>query len=493
MAQKKKATAKKTTSKKAGAKTAPKKPAEVGQTRLEISIRPEKTVYIGCCDAAEWGTREQFERVEQNWISDDPPDFGGYENVPLFLACDNEEGYMVLGNKAGYWLPVQVTVKMGGKVVFDQAVTPDRSHGIVFRKTEPPFASDFTKVPVWMLEVIQDPTTDSQRIWPSVTRIVARDFRFDPSKLTIPYFPCPIDFEGRPVRPSALCNHRGLLYEGLDILDDIKCSGTSGWPNGEEDMNFFLLSSSGVTQEPDPSDIRLNLEDAQKGTVDVTAEELASLFVFKSLGDSSVVDGIVKGMVSIPGQDFRMGRCPVTQAQWEAVTGENPAAFYKDPNNPVCVSGDDCQMFLEKLNALPDVKASGLTFRLPTEDEWEFACRAGATGRYCKLDDGTEITEETLGEVAWFKDNSDGKVHPVGQKKGNAFGLYDVLGNVWEWTASEEGDDRIVCGGSRKHSARRCESSCRHWLSPSNHEWDVGFRLCASGRAASNDGSASRK
>ena len=200
--------------------------------------------------------------------------------------------------------------------------------------------------------------------------------------------------------------------------------------------------------------------------------------------EPAVVEGIVASMVPIPGRDFRMGRFPVTQAQWEAVTGENPSEF-KGADRPVeMVSWDDCRAFLETLNATPAAKASGLAFRLPTEEEWETACRAGSTGKYCRLADGTEITEDTLGEVAWFdEDVFKGSTHPVGQKKPNAFGLYDVFGNVLEWTATAAGEKRFACGGSWLISAGNTTSWCRFWISPSNRSDELGFRLCAERRA----------
>ena len=195
-----------------------------------------------------------------------------------------------------------------------------------------------------------------------------------------------------------------------------------------------------------------------------------------------IAPGVSLEMVRLP-NGIWMGKTEVTQEQWDAVTGENPSEF-KGSDNPVeCVSWDDCQEFLRKFNALPSVKDSGLMFRLPTEEEWEYACRAGATGKFCKLADGTEITADTLGRVAWFKDNSDNRMHPVGQKEPNAFGLYDMHGNAWEWTSTADGEGRVGLGGCWSFSARNCESSERDWALPDDRNDCLGFRLCADGRA----------
>ncbi len=188
-------------------------------------------------------------------------------------------------------------------------------------------------------------------------------------------------------------------------------------------------------------------------------------------------------MIAIPGKSFKMGKYEVTQAQWQAVMGENPSEFKGDLNPVENVSWNDCKKFLEKLNAMPEVKASGLTFRLPTEKEWEYACRAGSTGDYCKLADGTEITSDTLGEVAWYRDNSDNKTHPVGQKKPNAFGLYDMHGNVWEWCEDlyRAGDSyRVIRGGGWRNGSGDCAAGDRSDFGPDLLCDNLGFRLAAS-------------
>ena len=186
----------------------------------------------------------------------------------------------------------------------------------------------------------------------------------------------------------------------------------------------------------------------------------------KSEAPNAVIAKLEADMIPIPGQDYALCKYEVTQALWEAVTGGNPSKF-KGKTRPVeSVSWDDCQKFLDLLNALPEVKASGRPFRLPTEDEWDFASRAGSIGRYshkssallageiyCKLADGTEIDGDSLGEIAWFRDNSGGKTHPVGQKKPNAFGLYDMEGNVEEWVSTEGKRNFGTCGRNWDDSA----------------------------------------
>jgi formylglycine-generating enzyme required for sulfatase activity len=117
---------------------------------------------------------------------------------------------------------------------------------------------------------------------------------------------------------------------------------------------------------------------------------------------------------------FWLGRTEVTQALWQAVMNDNPSDFRNDGNRPVeHFTWLDAQKFITSLNQM----LGGDFFRFPTEAEWEYACRAGTTGeRYGELD-----------AIAWYAANSGGQTHPVGQKLPNAFGLYDMLGNVWEW------------------------------------------------------------
>lgn len=137
---------------------------------------------------------------------------------------------------------------------------------------------------------------------------------------------------------------------------------------------------------------------------------------------------LVMVRIKVPGGVLDVGKYPVTQAQWEALMGANPAHFKgkaDSPQRPVeTVSWYDCQEAVKKAFEL-----TGLPLRLPTEEEWELAARGGEDFEYAGSNDPDE--------VAWYDRNSGGETHPVGQKKPNAFGLYDMCGNVWEWTNTE--------------------------------------------------------
>jgi formylglycine-generating enzyme required for sulfatase activity len=226
-------------------------------------------------------------------------------------------------------------------------------------------------------------------------------------------------------------------------------------------------------------------------------------------------------------KDYYLGVTEVTQGQYEKVMGTNPSYFQKrvihksdSSMYPVeQVSWEDAVEFCKKLSDLPEEKAAGRVYRLPSEAQWEYACRAGSKTAYSFGDNGRD-----LGNYAWFGNNSGSKeldsaalwarlkdnpqeyldtllsagcaTHPVGEKKANAWGLYDMNGNVWEWCSDwygdypngavsdpvgpREGSLRVPRGGGWRYEAARCRSASRGGFYPSGRPDCIGFRVALS-------------
>jgi len=191
-------------------------------------------------------------------------------------------------------------------------------------------------------------------------------------------------------------------------------------------------------------------------------------------------------------QSFRLQNTPVTQAQWQTLMGKNLASFIQGGGDcPVDgISWHDCQEFIKKLNA----REEGI-YRLPTEAEWEYACRAGSAGAlpngelttlFCDLD-------PNLDGLGWYCGNSDRHTHPLAHKTPNAWGLYDMHGNVYEWCQDwygeyssnlltnpggpGSGQRRVVRGGSWFSSAKNCRAAARLGMSPDSKTPYLGFRI----------------
>ena len=203
-------------------------------------------------------------------------------------------------------------------------------------------------------------------------------------------------------------------------------------------------------------------------------------------------------MVEIPGREFLMSKYEVTQALWREIMDANPSGF-KGATLPVeGVSWLDCQDFIAKLNKRPEIAISNLVYRLPTMDEWAYCARGGVENGSREYDygrhaDGTAVTNAaSFGRMEWYEGNSNRRTHPVGQKEPNFLGLYDMLGNVMEWTATKDPKDdnyaylpwrrsyisrpgdRLSYGSSTVITKRGNGINC----------YDFGLRLCADRRDA---------
>jgi len=186
--------------------------------------------------------------------------------------------------------------------------------------------------------------------------------------------------------------------------------------------------------------------------------------------------------VGSPLGEFAMGVHEVTQEQYEKVMGTSPSKFKGNKQNPVdTVTWNDAVEFCRRLSELPDERQDGRSryvYRLPTQAEWLYACRAGTKTNYSFGDDASK-----LGEFAWYTENSGYSTHPVGQKKPNPWGLYDMQGNVYEWVSTKVRGtaDRLFCGGGYNEKAGDCLSS-RGWRSgvPYKAYTPNGFRVVRS-------------
>jgi len=210
---------------------------------------------------------------------------------------------------------------------------------------------------------------------------------------------------------------------------------------------------------------------------------------------SRLGDGDEKPVHEVCVDGYWLGQTEVTQGQWKKLMRNNPAHFASnggvfsdgDCDDETCpveqVSWDDTQAFIRKLNA-----QSSKTYRLPTEAEWEYACRSG--GKNQKY-----AGRNSANSAVWYEGNADRKTHPVGQKDGNGLGLYDMSGNVWEWVQDDYSDsayrshgrhnpiydaggqDRVIRGGSWNDGASRSRCTARDDSTSDDSDYFLGFRL----------------
>jgi len=219
-------------------------------------------------------------------------------------------------------------------------------------------------------------------------------------------------------------------------------------------------------------------------------EPIAPQMVEIPAGSITLRDDRIGRVWRVELQGFAIGRYPVTQAQYAAVTGGWPSSHAAAGCPVESVSWIDAVRFCNLLSRALDLRScyhihddgvgvsflpDGTGYRLPTEAEWEYACRAGTQGpRYGELD-----------EIAWYSGNSHGHMHEVGHKQPNAWGLYDTLGNVWEWCADQYdpevyGAYRVFRGGGWSDAERGCLATNRRRSHPTFAIDDLGFRVARS-------------
>ena len=252
---------------------------------------------------------------------------------------------------------------------------------------------------------------------------------------------------------------------------------------------------------------------AARAAAQPVAEETPSTRAEPSVGADQVTNSIGMALIMIPKGEFKMGegnnvrvrlsrdfllsQSEVTRGQWEKVMGTKPWGGSAGESGDILpatdVTWDDGVRFCEKLTKLDRAGGglpAGAHYRLPTEAEWEYACRAGTTTVFSCGDD-----ELMLGDAAWFSGNGEGKGHPVGTKQPNAWGLHDMHGNVWEWYSDLHGgnlqggldpvgpavgSNRVSRGGSWGDRPIRCRSSSRIANEPSYRSVNLGFRVVRS-------------
>ena len=270
---------------------------------------------------------------------------------------------------------------------------------------------------------------------------------------------------------SILC--AGCAESEPQSIDDKSEPSTSVVETEPNNSDKNSPQSASLTEKPITNSIGMKLQLLPAGT-----------FV---MGSEAVFEKSHQVTLTKP---FYIGVHEVTQEQYAKVMGKNPSEF-KGSQHPVeTVSWADAVRFCETLSSLPKEKAAGRTYRLPTEAEWEFACRAGTTTEYSFGDD-----ESQLGEFAWFDDNNEDSPQPVGQKKPNPWGLYDMHGNVYEWcqdwygnypsgavsdpSGLSQGSLRVRRGGCWGSSAEGCRSSSRNGDYPPFRIYFLGFRVTA--------------
>ena len=268
-----------------------------------------------------------------------------------------------------------------------------------------------------------------------------------------------------------------------------KISSSGGGGNVPPSQNGTPTPDQPKTDPPKPSASTITVDGLTYGNMILVKGGTFQMGATSEQG--SDVGSDEKPVHTVTLSDYYIGETEVTQGLWKAVMGSNPSDESRGIGDDLPVhdvSWNDCQDFIKKLN-----QKTGKHFRLPTEAEWEYAARGGSKSRGYKYSGSN-----TIGDVAWYTDNSGYKVHPVKSKSPNELGLYDMTGNVWEWCSDwyksdyysnspstnprgpSSGSYRVLRGGSWYYYARDCRVSYRSNSDPTFRGSGSGLRLLLS-------------
>ena len=249
----------------------------------------------------------------------------------------------------------------------------------------------------------------------------------------------------------------------------------------------FLALKSGLFEKSDNKAV----SEQKTKTLDPVIQNLINnmvavdggTFTMGATPEQGVADNDERPTHQVTLSSFSIGRYEVTQEEWRAVMGTNPASFNGDKCPVEFVSWNDCQAFIAKLNAMTDMQ-----FRMPTEAEWEFAARGGNNSQGYQFAGGNN-----LNSIGWYSGNSGSRTKEVGMKSPNELGLYDMTGNLWEWCSDwygsyngsaqtnpigpENGTSRVLRGGGWNGGAKNCRISNRDGRLPDYSSDRLGLRL----------------